>query len=494
MAVRNIRPGIGSTRPIPIHSPIPPSFSPIYKIELVDSDEVAYNVTDLIETGEYSDGVTDNIGSFRFKILDPNQTYSNVINNFDNIKIYLDYGTTATTLRFKGIVEKKSREEIYFNISGRSIGMTITGKNIIYSATDKIRSDVIKEMLELNFPEIDVSNIETDSTEVTVNYSEVSFQSIIEELCGKHHDFYIDANLKAYYFTKGSIQNSTEAVVQDYNHVSTAEYGEDSEDTITKVRVYGKKIGDIALFATSSSSTTHTNGVIKEKKISDNSILTTEQATERANFEYSSRISIPSIGEVTSMLLPSLAPGEKLFMGVPVDKIDPGYYVINSFTHSFPDLETKLTIQQRRLDIPKLIKSNINSTEGVAEKDNPYDLDFSRIITFEVNSGVHSNTEINEGRLKVKTGQSTGQWISDNYSLSSDVEKIAFKMTGENLVRQYGATTSNLWFSFDGGTTWTILRYGADYEVPSGTDLKIRIDLNNSDAQVEAIAFMYKLK
>lgn len=492
-AVRNIRPGIGKPKPIPIHSPIPPAFSPIYKMELIDSDDTAYDITDLIEKGSYSDGVTDNIGSFNFKIMDPNQTYSELIENFNYIKIYLDYGTTAETLKFKGVIEDNKREGIYFVIEGRSIGMTILGKNIIYSATNKNRSDVITEILNDNFPEIDTTNIESDTTEIIVNYSEVSFQDIMEELCGKHHDFYVDADLAAHYFTKGSKQNSTEAVVQDYNHISTGEYGKDSEETITKVRVYGKKIGDIALFATSSESTSHTNGIIKDRKILDKSITTIDQATERADFEYTSGIDIPSVGSVTSMLLPSLAPGEKLFMGVPLDKIVPGYYIINSFKHSFPDLTTTLTIQQRKLDLPKLIKSNINFAEGIAEKDNPYDLDFSQIITFETDSGVHSNTVINEGWLKIETGESTGTWISDNYSLSDEVTKIAFKMTGENLVRQYAATTSNLWYSFDGGTTWHLLKYGATTEVPSGTDLKIKINLNTSDAQLEALAFMYKL-
>ena len=493
-SVRNIRSGIGKSRPIPIFSPIPPSFSPIWKIELIDSSDVAYDITEYIDDGEFSDGVTNNIGEFSFKVIDPNQTFSTAISNFNYIKIYMDYGSTATTLQFKGVIEKNFREEIYFNVSGRSIGMTITGKNIIYSATNKARSTVITEILNTNFPSINTDNIESDTTLVTVNYSEVSFQDIIEELCGKHHDFYIDKDLKAHYFTKGSKQNSTEAVTQDYNHISTEEYGADSEDTITKVRVYGKKAGDIALFATSSESTDHTNGIIKDRKITDNSVLTTEEATERANFEYTAGTSIPHIGSITSVLLPTLQPGEKLFIGIPIDNIAPGYYSINSYTHSFPELETKLIIQQRRLNLPQLIKSNINFTEGVAEKDNPLDLDFSNIITFESDSGVHSSTVINEGWLKVETGQSTGQWISDNYSLSSNVDKIAFKMTGENLVRQYGATTSNLWYSFDGGTTFRILRYGADYKVPTGTDLKIRIDLNTSDAQVEAISFMYSLQ
>ena len=202
---------------------------------------------------------------------------------------------------------------------------------------------------------------------------------------------------------------------------------------------------------------------------------------------------MPNVGSVTSLLLPTLSPGEKLNMAIPMDNIAPDKYNINSFTHKFPDLTTELVIQKRKLDIPKIIKKNIVSQKKYEEQDNPYDLDISRIITFETDSGTHSNTIINEGYLKVVGGQNSGQWISDNYSLSSDVKSIAFKMTGDKLVRQYGATTSNLWYSFNGGTTWRILHYGEGLNVPTGRDLKIRIDLNSSEAQVKAIGFMYSL-
>ena len=236
------------------------------------------------------------------------------------------------------------------------------------------------------------------------------------------------------------------------------------------------------------------NGIAKDRKITDKSIITTDQATERANFEYENNIAIPNIGSITSVLLPTLSPGEKLFIELPIDGIAPGYYTINSYTHSFPSLETKLIIQGKKLNIPQIIKSNINLAEGATEDDNPYNLDFSIIITFDESSGTNQDTVINEDRLKVKPGSSTGTWRSDVYKLPSDVKTIAFKMTGDNLIKQYSATTSNLWYSLDGGTTEHIYVIGAGTEIPSGTDLRIRIDLNSSDARVEAVGFMYSLK
>lgn len=494
MPVRNIS-GLGPTKnvkPIIAHHLIPPVFAPVYKVELVGTN--TYDVTEYIAPSVFSDGVTDNIGSFDFVLIDPNQTYSNNIANFDQIKIYLDYGATATTLRFTGIIESNYREGIYYKVSGRSIGMKARGKNIIYSATNKARSTVLTEIIEANFTFLDTSNIETDNTLITVNYSEKPFEEIITELCGKHHEFYIDHSENARFFTRGSKINTTEAIVQGYNHVSTEDYGSDSEEVVTRVRVYGRKQGDIALFATSSSTTSHTSGIVKEKKINDESIITTTEATERADAEYAALIQEPKLGVVTSLLLPTLAPGEKLSMFVPQDEITEGQYLINSFTHKLPILNTVINVQQKKVNIPQIIKKNIVTSTGLSEQDNPNDLDFSNIITFENDSGTHSNTVINENYLKVEIGQSTGQWISDLIELSANVDAIAFKITGDFLIGQYDATSTNLWFSLDGGTTW---RYYdttiGTTTVPTGRDLKIRIDLNSTTSKVKAVAVQYSL-
>ena len=65
-------------------------------------------------------------------------------------------------------------------------------------------------------------------------------------------------------------------------------------------------------------------------------------------------------------------------------------------------------------------------------------------------------------------------------------------MTGDNLIQTYGVTTSRLFYSFNGGSTWTPFVYGAQTSIPTGRDLRIKLDLNASDAQVLAAGFAYK--
>ena len=67
MPVRNIK-SIGRKKPIPVHVWIPPKFNPTYKIEVEKGDGTKYDITNNIIQGEYTDGITETIGNFSFKI------------------------------------------------------------------------------------------------------------------------------------------------------------------------------------------------------------------------------------------------------------------------------------------------------------------------------------------------------------------------------------------------------------------------------------------
>lgn len=506
MAVRNIG-GIGGVKPIPVKHFIPPKFSPIYKIEVV-TDTETIDLTELLVKGDYSDGVTNSIGDFSFTILDPSNTNSNRIEEFDTVNVYIDYGTTATTLRFVGKIERKSNEEqIYLTLSGRSIGMITTGKNITYSSNGpKARSVILKELIEgrgvpgdsdyypANFTTITTTGIEDDLTEIEVNYQEIPFWNIVEELCiygGR--DAYVNTTSVFNYFVKGSRENSTEAIVENINLIETLNYAKDTEEIYTKVRVYGNKINSIPIIATSSPNTTYTKGIVKEFKIDNSSISTVTQATELANSEASDKRIPPTIGSIISLMLPTILPGEKINIANPVNNIPPAAYEINSYRQIFSEdgvPQTELIIKKDRLELSGILKSNIKFQYDIPDNINNYDMDFSEIINFETDSGVHSNTIINEDYLKVATGQSSGTWTSDTITLDSDVSSIEFRMVGDNLIKQYGTTTSYVWFSFDGKP---FVQYNNLTEAPTGRDLKIRIDLNSSDATVKAVAVLYKL-
>jgi hypothetical protein len=138
------------------------------------------------------------------------------------------------------------------------------------------------------------------------------------------------------------------------------------------------------------------------------------------------------------------------------------------------------------------MKGRMRAETRLSENPNPNNLDYSRIIQFSEDSGTHSDTQVVDGRLGVVDGVSNGRWISDIIRLESQISEIEVRMVGENLVKQHGSTTSNLWFSLDGGTTWRLNpEEGSTAFVPVGRDLRFRIDLNDSDATVKAVGALY---
>lgn len=505
--VRNLR-GIGKPKPIPVFHFIPPFFSPVWKIEVV-TDTETIDITDLLVEGSYLDGVTNSVGEFDFKILDPNNTNSDKIEEFDTVNVYLDYGKIATTLRFVGKIERKSNQnQVYLIITGRSLGMITTGTNITYSSDGpKARSLILKEIINTKEADgvtpkyfngiISDTGIEDDLTEIEVNYEEMPFWDVVEEICiSGGRDAYVSSDSVFNYFLKGSRQNTTEAVVEDINLVEAIDYTIDTQDVYTKVRVYGKKVNNIPIIATTQPDTSNTKGIIKELKINNNSITSGTQALELAEATAEDKKLPPTLGSIISLLLPTLLPGEKVNIANPTNNIPPAGYKINSFRHMFSSEDspkTELIIQKQRVELSTILKSNIKFQSDIPDSVNKYDLDFSYIIGFDSESGTHDDTIINEGHLKVSPGSSNGSWVSDIINLSGNVEVLELRWNGDNLIKSYNLTTSKLWYSFTGGAPWTPYIIGASAAV-NGSQLRIRADLNDSTAQTSNIVALYKIQ
>jgi len=484
----------GNPKPIPIIHLIPPVAEADFKV-IIETASGNIDLYDLIVSGSYTDGCTTTIGDFEFKIIDPDRAIYNAISTYDEIVLYADYGT-PTTARFRGIIERRGYLDAYTTISGRSIAMIFAEKQIIYSSNgERARSEVLKEIIADNFPNVTVTGIVSDLTGVNVNYSEIPFTQIIEEICGNHHDFYLDCNFDVKYFEKGSVDNGTEAISEDSNHIETTDNADDTETVYSKVRVYGKDYSGIPVLSTSVIDTTNTAGINKELKLTNTSLVNTAQADDYVNAQAESRRNIPRVGSITSFYLPSLLPGERLYIAIPREEISPDYYEVVSFKHSIdlngsPYIKTTVTLKKQRINLSTIVKSRVAFENTSTDNPNENDLDFSKIITFESDIGTHDGTEISENYLKVTQGQSTGTWESPIYQFTDDVTQLYFKWNGDNLVGQYQVTSSQLWFSLNGGTSWHLVQPTIT-NIPVGRDLRLKVVLNQDTAQVNVIGILY---
>jgi hypothetical protein len=495
--VRNVSSFGTNTKPIPVIHVIPPGVATVTKILVVTSDDVEHDVTDLVEQGSYNLGTNeDYIGSFNFKIIDPDQELSGVVAPYDEVKVYFGYVDGLTIdyfLAFRGKIEKPFRDDFFLVVRGRGIGMVTLNRYITYSASQKKVSEILEDIISLNFPDLSVASIEENPELRTVSYSEKAFSEIVTELTGLTYQFYIDQDLVVHYFEKGTRQCITEAISEDVNHIGTSDFGPNAESLSTKVRVYGKEVSGIQVFASSEEDKTLTKGVSRELKVVDKSVESTNQAEEYSNVLFNVYQDVPNIGSVQSTLLPSLKQGEDLYIAVPRDGLTPGFYKVAQFEHTFPDEQTTISIEKREFDLVKALNKSNSKTENVSQLQNPFDLDFCQVISYEVDSGSHNGTKVDEDKLLLQDGESSGQWESDTITLTRSMSEIWFRVSGENLSFPNTALNTRLWFSTDGGGTWTLFNPNAIPVVPLGNELKIRIVINSSNTRVSAVGIQYSL-
>jgi len=502
-AVRNVR-SLGPSKNqkgIPIHVYVPPTFNPIHKI-IVSDGSTDYDITDLVIEGEYTDGITSTIGNFQFTIDNSAEVYTNSFKLWNELKVYLDYGTTATTLRFTGKIERPSRTDNKIVLSGRSLAARTIGKNVTYNAVDKSRSEVLIEIIEKYFSYITTTNVTEDTELITIDYFDVPFWEVVEDICGRgSYDAYIDHSSDFHYFKGESITNPSEVVVHTHNLLETGDFSPDLQQVSNRVKVYGKENNGIPLISTADDTDLQALYDVKEMKIDDGSLVNSEQTQARADFELAQLKDPPTVGEVKSLMLPTIQPGEMIRISDPQNGLEPKPYQIQKYVQSFSNDDppmTTLTVQKERADIPNILKSRLKFETEITSNPNPNEMDYTKVYDFSTSVGTFVTTERahidgTDGGyyvLKTTSGNSTGSWTSPTYELSEDIAEVEFRVEGDKLAGTPPEGTK-IEYSFDGGSTFQTWS-SSTVTVPSGRDLVIKVNLSSAETEVKAVAALYK--
>jgi len=493
MAVRNLY-SLGKTKPIPVYVWIPPIYDAIYKIEVIRSDGTVDDITDYIYSGEVTDGVTNQIGNFSFTVDNSNEQFKGTWVGNEIVKVYIDYATEATILRFRGRIENVSYQNNIVKIIGRSEAAKLLNTNASGWGVDAEVSYLLRAFLSYYVPEYTQNNINTTSTNITYNVYQKPLLDVIQELCeASGFDFYVDANLDCHFFQSGSVKNTTEAVVHDMNVFSVDDFADDYSQIKNVVKVEGNEIDSLPLIYTAKD-TGSNYGInsplgTRELVIKDENITTMEQAKERAETELARNLYPRTIGEIECKGLATIQPGEQIRISAPDSNLPPGYYTVISYTHKFiGEMRTILRVSKEATKIPRIIKERILKEKELKQIINPNNLEYSWNFDFDTDSGTHSNTEITDGILKLQSGASSGIWISDTLTLSSNVSAVECRLTGTALAG------IKVYLSTDGGNTYTqIWGLGTGANIPVGKNLKLRVVIPSSSTQIESMVLLYSL-
>ena len=472
----------------------PPNTTAKYKITVTRSDGTVDDISNLATECVVEDNVTESIGSFSFKIWDPTELYANIWVGNEVFLYYKDYAATATTLRFRGRIEKPSKVGNRLNCKGRSESFRLINLKVNKSYSAATGDTIIKDLFTTYAPEITTTNVVATTEILTIDFYEKDFWECIQEVCrGTACDAYVDSALDCHYFTVGAIVNNGEAIIHDYNMMEISDFTPDLTLIRNKIRVYGATQEGIQPMATAEQKTgvygTSGSFPTKIELINDDSIVTTQQAQIVADYELSQRKNPPTIGEVKGLLLATIQPGEQINLSSPSDKISPGLYTTTGYKDELnidKGFYTTVYVNKEPRKVSHVIKERVQSENKLkSTSTNPEGLDSTVTFLFNVDVGSHTTTEIVDGVLK-PTG-ATGTWLSSNTTLTSSLNKIYLVMNGETL------TDVTVSVSGDNGNNYEAIsnRSSITMSTAKGNNIKIKVEFASANPQITSLQVLY---
>jgi len=472
---------------------IPPTTTPVYKLTVTRHDGTEDDITNLISRLEIEDGVTEFIGKFNFEIYNPVGTYSGVWTGMEVVNYYADYASTATTLRFRGRIEKPSYMNNKIRVSGRSESLKFMSLTVTQSFDDQECSEILKSLISTYGTGFTSTNVEASTTNMTANWYQKPFWECVQELCSAAgFDCYVDSALDFHFFEIGSRENTDEGIVHDKNLISVGDFANDTSIVKNRVIIYGAEQDGTRILHTEEDIDSQILNFLREEIVYNTNVTSEAQAQDLAVAKLAESKNPPLVGEVKGILLATIQPGQKIVISSPVDNLNPGLYDVVNYKHNIggSDYFTTVNISKQPRRITHAIKSLFKKTEETQDMSlNPYAMGYSYNFLFNSDTGTHTATEISDGVLKISSGNDAGSWISASRSTTSSVSEVYLYAIGDTIS---GAT---FYVSGNDGADWEEIDSGSKITLSDsiGTNFRIKVILNDTSTKVDSLLLLYSL-
>jgi len=473
-----------------IYIPIPKARNTKCKVEIGGDD-----VTSRVVESLWVLPVTRGIGTFSISLSNAKGQISGTYNIGDIIYFYAD-NSDGSTLQFYGRIDY-TKDDIsnsgqFLNIEGRHRSFLLNEHLVCHTATNTATSTILKDIIDDLSASYDFtySNVQTDSTSMSVEWNYKPFWDCVIELCNKAgFDCYVDNDLDFHYFEADSIENNKDAITEGDNFISSKDYGTNDYPEKTRVIVMGEE-GGLPLIHTAISPDEGTE--IRELFIKDASSNTAQKVKDLAEAKLEEVTNRNPQARILSFGLETLKPGDNIWIIVPRQKIA-GQYKIIQINHKFGmkvgGWRTESILEESEEGISGAIQSLAQTSQQITESRNINKFNYSYVWNFNSESGTHSGTRIsinpNTGKGYLETtGGATGTWESDLLELDSNLSAVELRMVGSNIA------SAQLFVSVDGGTVYNSVLSG-ETTIPTGKDIKIKVVLNSATTQVTGISLLY---
>jgi len=455
------------------------------------------DITTSLYSSEFTWGVCPEVGNFKVGLINAAGDYTDKYSNGQTVSFYADR-SDGTTEIFKGIIDKIYNKEdgaigFITELSGGHLTRELNDVYVTASYRGIFTCDeIFKQLVDDYLTGYTYSAVEASTVKPTINWDEKPFWDCIFDLCklakeSGRFDARLDNDKDFAFFERGSKNNTTEHAVIGKTLVNVSGFGTQTMTTKNKVRVYGNDGDGLPIIYTGEDASSEESWNTKELPVFDSKVTSMEQAVERADAEVQISATPQEEGEVTSLLLPSIKPGENLRMSHPAMNIN-GNYPIFKFTHKTP-IETKIIIGTER-KTPQLFKKRVEVELANQTITNPFRMrqtinrkfdSLSELTTYD------SNVVISGGKVTLSSG--TQGTFTFNDSVSFEVTESHLKMVGTEV----GSVKVEL--STDSGKTYKVLGLNERSilgDFGGGSNVFVRVTINSSTTEIDGISIGLK--
>lgn len=464
-----------------------------FKVDIkIDSESVKTSSI----SAEFTKALCPEVGSFKIRLINANGAFTDKYSGRETVQLYGDF-VDGTTKIFEGqidIIKDVSESYPMLEVSGGHISDDLMNITVTKEYTgNKTCDQILKEIIDTYLTGYTYTNVLSSTESPTIKWSNKPFWNCVEDLCklagvSKRFDCYVDDDKDFHFFEEESVENNNEAVVWNNTLISLSGLGEYQLNVKNKIIVYGDDGKGIPIIRQDSDSTSQSSYGKKESVIVDTSISTEEYAEALASANLLTQKTPTDEGKASCFILPSLNPGEKIWVSYPKMKILKQIKV-SQFTHKFPNKMTDVVFYKSK-SIAGVIRDQ--SLKDIANETivNPYEMTKSINFTFDDFSKLSAwdtNIEIIDGKIKLSSG-TVGTFTSKIFTQVANITQVHLLIVGEK-------TTEAVFKISTDGTTQTLeeVKPNTLHTLTNpGKDILLKVYLNSASTEIDSIGVLIK--
>jgi len=426
----------------------------------------------------------------KITLIDSNGKYADSYVGGEIVELKLDFGA-GTTSQWKGKLErpkKKFGNAYTLELIGSHYQSDLLDITVTEEYTGIITADAIyKDLIDTYLTGHTYTNVAASTTKPIIKWDNKPLWDCLLDLCDlSTFDAYLDSDLDHHFFARESVINTKDAIIWNDTLLEIENLGTDTVDVKNRIIVYGEDDAGLPIIYQTDDTTSQSTHGIKERIIKDTSINTYEQAKTLGDVELAGQKDTVTKGEVRSIILPDLSPGNMIWISNPVQKVH-GQFRIVKYVHTLPIEQTKVIISKEKT-IPQIFKDRRKAELQLQTITNPNKMTNSYNFPFDnlsnIDTTISSGIEVEDGNLKISSG-SVGIMVSTLRTTTSDMTYVHLKVVGEAL------STVEYYISTDNGDTYKKVNLETKTSVTSNHLLRVKVILKSTSTRIDSLAVLY---